>query len=126
MSNDLLFRLQKALEDEPENSPQIWKLLREATLELERLQLDVKYATTQHNVLLARLAKLMKRKPPDDDGVPETVPAGPPKRPRGGSPAYATRVDDGGESTSSAQNSVAAVPETDQALGIRRQQTTVN
>jgi len=44
----------------------------------------------------------------DQDGTAEVIPSGPPKTPRGGSPAFATRFDDGDELTSGVQSKVPA------------------
>lgn len=41
-----------------------------------------------------------------DDGAAEVIPTGPPKTPRGGSPAFATRPDDGNELPPGVQNKV--------------------
>ena len=43
------------------------------------------------------------------DGAAEVIPTGPPKTPRGGSPAFATRPDDGDELTPDLQNKVPTV-----------------
>ena len=40
----------------------------------------------------------------DDDGSAEVIASGPPKTPRGGSPAFATMPDDGDEMTPDVQN----------------------
>jgi DNA-binding transcriptional MerR regulator len=45
----------------------------------------------------------------DDDGAAEVIPAGPPKAPRSGSPAFAARPGDGNELTPHAQNKVPTV-----------------
>ena len=114
---DLLAGLRKELEGKTRNSPEAWKLLRDASAEVGQLRATLAQASTAIERLAAELAR---RKPPDDDGVPEMVPAGPPKRPRGGVPAFETRIDDDGEFTSSVQGRVHTVPETDKAISSGR------
>ena len=93
---DLLGRLREALEGKSANSPEAWKLLREATVVVRQSQDALRLATIEIERLHAELAR---RKPPDDHGLPEMVPVEPPNRPRGGSPAFATRLDDTKESS---------------------------
>jgi len=61
------------------------------------------HARAQARAQLARelveRAKIARRRRSDDDGAAELIPTGPPKKPRGGSPAFATRSDDGNELT---------------------------
>jgi hypothetical protein len=110
---DLLVRLREELEGKTANSPEAWKLLRDAAVIVRQSQAALTLATTEIERLRAELAR---RKPPDDDGLPEMVPVGPPHRPRGGSPAFATRVDDGNESAHGVENLASAVPELDKAV----------
>jgi hypothetical protein len=114
--NDLLTRLRKELEGKTANSPEAWKLLSDATKEIGHLRAALVQATMEIELLQAKLGR---RKPPDDDGVPEMIPVGPPKRPRGGLPAFETRVDDGAESVSGVQNKVPTVLETDKDVSDR-------
>jgi hypothetical protein len=108
----LLARLREELEDKTANSPKAWKLLRDATVIVRQSQLALALATSEIERLRAELAR---RKPPDDDGLPEMVPVEPPHRPRGGSPAFATRLDDGNESARGVENLVSTVAELDKA-----------
>jgi hypothetical protein len=87
MSNDILSRLHNELEGTTANSPAVCELLCEAAEEIERLRV--------------RLAARDKRggKGDDNDAAPELVLTGRPKRPRGGSPAFATRFSAGDELT---------------------------
>ena len=96
MSEDLLFRLHKQLEATTVNSPAVCELLCEATEEIERLRVRL---TAREGFLKTLLAARDKRggKRGDDDGALEVVLSGPPKTPRGGSPAFATRLDVGDE-----------------------------
>jgi hypothetical protein len=110
--NDLLARLRAELEGKTANSPEAWKLLRNATEVVRHSQTALRLATIEIERLQAELAR---RKPPDDDGLPELVPVEPPNRPRGGSPAFATRLDDGSESARGVENLVPTVPELDKA-----------
>jgi DNA-binding transcriptional MerR regulator len=66
--------------------------------ELERAK--IAQAHSQFVGLLER-AKRARKKRGDDDGAAELIPTGPPKKPRGGSPAFATRPADGNELTPS-------------------------
>jgi hypothetical protein len=109
---DLLARLREDLEGKTANSPEAWKLLREATVVVRQSQDALRLATIEIERLHAELAR---RKPPDDHGLPEMVPVEPPNRPRGGSPAFATRVDDGNESARGVENVVPTMPELDKA-----------
>jgi hypothetical protein len=109
---DLLARLREELEGKTANSPEAWKLLRDATVVVRQSEAALRLATIEIERLHAELAR---RKPPDDDGLPEMVPVAPPNRPRGGSPAFATRVDDGNESTRGVENVVPTMPELDKA-----------
>jgi hypothetical protein len=90
--DELLARLREELEGKTRSSPEAWNRLRDATVEIDQLRAALTQATMEIERLAANLAR---RKPPDDDGVPELVPLGPPKRPRGGVPAFATRSNDG-------------------------------
>jgi hypothetical protein len=114
--DDLLTRLRKELEGKTSSSPEAWTLLRNATREVGHARAALTQATMEIERIAAELAR---RKPPGDDGLPEVVPVGPPKRPRGGSPAFATRVDAGGESAPGVQEKVLVVPETDNLMDIR-------
>jgi DNA-binding transcriptional MerR regulator len=58
---------------------------------------------------LADAIKAAPNKRGDDDGAAEVIPTGPPKTPRGGSPAFATRPDGGDELTLEVQNKVPTV-----------------
>jgi len=107
---DLLARLREELEGKTANSPQAWKLLHDATKVVRQSQDALRLAAIER--LQAQLAR---RKPPDDDGLPEMVPVEPPNRPRGGSPAYATRPDDGNESARGVENVVLTMPELEKA-----------
>ncbi|MGC1458453.1 MAG: hypothetical protein WA825_09275 [Steroidobacteraceae bacterium] len=109
---DLLARLRGDLEGKTANSPEAWKLLRDATEVVRQSQAALRLATIEIERLHAELAR---RKPPDDHGLPEMVPVEPPNRPRGGSPAFATRVDDGNESARGVENVVPTMPELDKA-----------
>jgi hypothetical protein len=112
----LLTRLRQELVGKTANSPEAWKLLRDATVEIGQLRAALVQATMEIELLQAKLAR---RRPPDDDGVPEVVPVGPPKRPHGGSPAFATRLNDGGELAPSVQYKVPTVPEADKDISDR-------
>jgi hypothetical protein len=109
---DLLARLREELEGKTANSPEAWKLLRDATVIVRQSQAALTLATSEIERLRAELAR---RKPPDDDGLPEMVPVEPPNRPRGGSPAFATRLDEGNESARGVENLVSTVPELEKA-----------
>jgi hypothetical protein len=86
---DLLARLREELEGKTAKSPEAWKLLRDATVVVRHSQAALRLATIEIEPLRAELAR---RKPSDDDGLPEMVPVEPPNRPRGGSPAFVTRL----------------------------------
>jgi hypothetical protein len=105
MSDDILSRLHKELEGTTANSPGVCELLCEAAEEIERLRVRL---TAREGFLKALLAARDKRggKRGDDDGAPEVVLTGPPKTPRGGSPAFATRLDVGDKLTPRVQNEV--------------------
>jgi hypothetical protein len=105
MSNDILSRLHKELEGTAANSPAVCELLGKAAEEIERLRALL---AARERFLKALLTARDKRgrKRGDDDGAPEVILAGPPKRPRGGSPAFATRLDAGDELARSVQNAV--------------------
>ena len=109
---DLLARLREDLEGKTADSPEAWKLLRDVTAVVRQSQAALTLATNEIERLRAELAK---RKPPDDDGLPEVVPVEPPNRPRGGSPAFATRLDDGSESARGVENVVPTMPELEKA-----------
>jgi hypothetical protein len=112
--NDLLARLRDELEGKTANSPEAWKLLRDASVVVGHSQAALKLATMEIERLQAELAR---RKPPDDDGAPEMVPVEPPIRPRGGSPAFASSLGEGGgESATSVQSRASTAQETDKAL----------
>jgi hypothetical protein len=89
MSGNILSRLHKELEGTTANSPAVCELLCEAAEEIERLRV----------LLAARDKRGGKRG--DDDGAAEVILTGPPKTPRGGSPAFAARLDHGDELTPS-------------------------
>jgi hypothetical protein len=110
--DDLLARLREELEGKTANSPEAWKLLRDASAIVRQSQAALTLATNEIERLRAELAR---RKPPDDDGLPEMVPVEPPNRPRGGSPTFATRLDDGNESARGVENLVSTVAELDKA-----------
>jgi hypothetical protein len=112
----LLTHLRKELEGKTSSSPEAWTLLRNATREIEHSRAALAQATTEIERLAAELAR---RKPPGDDGVAELVPVEPPKRPSGGSPAFATRPDSAGDSASGVQEKVLVVRETDKAMDVR-------
>jgi hypothetical protein len=88
MSDDILSRLHKESEGIPgvPVTATVYKLLREAAAEIESLREQVE-------VLYKRLRERGGKRG-DDDGA-EVIFAGPPKRPRGGLPAFATRLNDG-------------------------------
>lgn len=109
---DLLTRLREELEGKTANSPEAWRLLRDATEVVRQSQAALRLATIEIERLQAELAR---RKPPDDDGLPEMVPVGPPNRPRGGSPAFATRPDDGNESVHGVEDVAPTRPELEKA-----------
>ena len=109
---DLLAWLREELEGKTANSPEAWKLLRDATVIVCDSQAALRLATIEIERLQAELAR---RKPPDDDGLPEIVPVEPPNRPRGGSPAFVTRLDDENRSARSVENLVPTAPELDKA-----------
>jgi hypothetical protein len=109
---DLLAWLREELEGKTANSPEAWKLLRDATVIVRDSQAALRLATIEIERLQAELAR---RKPPDDDGLPEIVPVEPPNRPRGGSPAFVTRLDDENRSARSVENLVPTAPELDKA-----------
>jgi hypothetical protein len=58
---------------------------------------------------LANAIEAAPNKRSDDDGAAEVIPTGRPKTPRGGSPAFATRPNDGDELTLDVPNKVPAV-----------------
>jgi hypothetical protein len=109
---NLLVRLGHELEGKTANSPEEWKLLRDATDVVRQSQAALRLATIEIERLQAELAR---RKPPDDDGLPKMAPVEPPNRPRGGSPAFATRPDDGNESVRDVESVVPALPELEKA-----------
>jgi hypothetical protein len=105
MSDDILSRLHKELAGTTANPPAVWELLCEAAEEIERLR--VLLAARERFLKALRAARDERRgKRGDDDGAPEVIRTGPPKTPRGGSPAFATRFDTGDELTPSVQNEV--------------------
>jgi hypothetical protein len=113
---DLLASLRDELEGKTAQSPEAWKLLRDATTVLRHSQEALKLATIEIERLHAELAR---RKPPGDDGMPETVPVDSPIRPREGPRAAASAAnasDDRVESESNAQSVQLARPEADKAL----------
>jgi hypothetical protein len=79
MSDDLVAQLRKALDGTTEHSPSIHRLLYAAAKEIERLR-----------ALVARDKRGGERG--DDDGAPEVVAAGPPRRPRGPLPSSTASV----------------------------------
>jgi hypothetical protein len=120
---DLLARLREELEGKTANSPEAWKLLRDVTVVVSQCQDALRLATIEIERLHAELAR---RKPPDDDGLPEMVPVEPPNQPRGGSPAFATRPDDGNESARGVEKSVSTVSELEKAARDSWRWTTTN
>jgi hypothetical protein len=118
MSNDLRARLRKALDGTVDHAPGFHRqLLDEATVEIDRLSArrssllhratvemrlngNTSLPATVHRELreaideLERLRVLLaaRIKRDDDDGLPEMILAGTPKRPRGPLPAAATSV----------------------------------
>ena len=120
---DLLTRLREELEGKTANSPEAWKLLRDATVVVRQSQDALRQATIEIERLQAELAR---RKPPDDDGLPVMVPVEPPNRPRGGSPAFATRLEDGNESARGVENSVPTVSELEKAARDWSRRTATN
>jgi len=58
---------------------------------------------------LADAIKADPNKRGDDDGAAEVIPTVPPKKPRGGSPAFSTRHDNGDELTVDVRNKVPTV-----------------
>jgi len=120
---DLLTRLREELEGKTANSPEAWKLLRDATVVVRQSQDALRLATIEIERLQAELAR---RKPPDDDGLPVMVPVEPPNRPRGGSPAFATRLEDGNESARGVENSVPTVSELEKAARDWSRRTATN
>ena len=109
---DLMARLREELEGKTAYSPEAWKVLRDATAIVRQSQAALTLAASEIERLRAELAR---RKPPDDDGLPEMVPVEPPNRPRGGSPAFATRLDDGNEAARGVEIVVPTAPELDKA-----------
>jgi hypothetical protein len=105
MSDDILSRLHKELAGTTANSPAVCDLLCEAAEEIERLRVRL---ASREGFLKALLAARDKRegKPGDDDGAAEVILTGPPKTPRGGSPAFATRHVASDGLTPSVQNEV--------------------
>jgi hypothetical protein len=120
---ELLARLREGLEGKTATSPEAWKLLRDAAVVVGQSQAALRLAAIEIERLHAELAR---RKPPGDEGLPESVPAEPPNRPRGGSPAYATRLDDGSESARGDDNLIATVPEFDKTTSDWSRRTTTN
>ena len=117
---ELLAGLRDELEGKTAKSPEAWKLLRDATTVLRHSQEALKMATIEIERLHAELAR---RKPPGDDGMPETVSLDSPIRPRGGLPAAASALKADGdrvESDSSAQGVQLSRPEADKALFSQR------
>jgi hypothetical protein len=113
---ELLARLREELEGKTANSPEAWKGLRDAAKVVERSQAALRLAAIEIERLRAELAR---RKPPDDDGLPAMVPVEPPNRPRGGSPAYATRLDDGNESAPGVDTLMPIVPKLEKVTSDR-------
>jgi hypothetical protein len=109
---DLLARLREELEGKTANAPEGWKLLRDACVVVKQSEAALKLATIEIERLQAELAR---RKPPSDDGLPEMVPVEPPNRPRGGSPAFMIRPDDGNESARGVENSAPTISELEKA-----------
>ena len=105
MSNDILSRLHKELRGTATHSPAVCELLCEAAEEIERLRVRLGAREGFLKTLLAARDKRAGNRG-DDDGAPEVVLTGPPKTPRGGSPAFATRLDVGDELTLRIQNEV--------------------
>jgi hypothetical protein len=120
---ELLARLREELEGKTANSPEAWKLLREAAIAVEHSQASLRLATLEIERLRAELAR---RKPPGDEGLPEMVPLEPPNRPRGGSPAYATRLDDANESARDVEKVIPAVSEIEKTTSDSWRRTTIN
>jgi hypothetical protein len=109
---ELLARLREELEGKTADSPEGWKLLRDASAVVRQSEARLKLAAIEIERLQAELAR---RKPPDDDGLPAVVPVEPPNRPRGGSPAFMTRPDDRNESPRSVENSAPTMSELEKA-----------
>jgi hypothetical protein len=109
---DLLARLREELEGKTANSPEGWKLLRDACTVVRQSEAALKLATIEIERLQAELAR---RKPPNDDGLPEMVPVEPPNRPRGGSPAFMIRPDDENESARGVENLAPTISELEKA-----------
>jgi hypothetical protein len=105
MSDDILSRLHKELEGTRADSPAVCELLCEAAEEIERLRVRL---AAREGFLKTLLAARDKRggKRGDDDGAPGVILTGPPKTSRGGSPAFATRLDAGDELPRRVQNEV--------------------
>ena len=120
---DLLARVREELAGKTAYSPAAWKLLHDATKVVRQSQDALRLAAIEIERLQAELAR---RKPPDDDGLPEMVPVEPPNRPRGGSPAYATPPDEGNEAARGVENVVPALPELDKAARDGWQKTAAN
>ena len=120
---DLLDRLREELEGMTAKSPGAWKLLRDATVAVGQSQAVLRLATVEIERLQAELAR---RKPPDNDGLPELVPVEPPNRPRGGSPAFASERDDGSDSARGVEKTIAVVLEIDKTVNDRSRGTTTN
>jgi hypothetical protein len=109
---DLLSQLREDLEGKTANSPEGWKLLRDASVVVRQSEAALKLATIEIERLQAELAR---RKPPDDDGLPAMVPVEPPNRPRGGSPAFVTRPNDRNESARGVENLAPTMSEVEKA-----------
>ncbi len=120
---ELLLRLREEIEGKTAHSPEAWKVLRDAAAVVRQSQTALRQATIEIERLHAELAR---RKPPDDDGLPAMVPVEPPNRPRGGPPAFATRLDDGNESARSAELLVPTVSELERAARDWWRRTTTN
>jgi hypothetical protein len=120
---NLLARLREELEGKTANSPQAWNLLRDANTVVGHSQAALRLAAIEIERLQAELAR---RKPPDDGGLPEMVPVEPPNRPRGGSPAFATRLDDGNEAARGVENLVLTVPEIEKTTSDSWRRTKTN
>jgi hypothetical protein len=119
----LIISLREELEGKTAKSPQAWKLLHDATALVRHSQAALTLAAAEIERLQAELAR---RKPPDDDGLPETVLVEPPNRPRGGSPASATRPEDGTESARDAEDFMVPVAEIDTTTGDSRRRATTH
>jgi hypothetical protein len=120
---DLLARLREELEGKTAKSPEAWRLLRDASVIVGHSQAALRLATVEIERLQGELAR---RKPPDDDGLAETVPVEPPNRPRGGPAAFASKLEGGNESVRGVEESLAIMVEVDKTTSDWSRSTTTN